>query len=31
MHREGLLPVILAAMAALVVAAGGATITDLGP
>jgi len=31
MHREGLLPVILAAMAALIVAAGGATITDLGP
>ncbi|MDM7957657.1 TspO/MBR family protein [Blastomonas sp.] len=31
MHREGFLPVILAAMAALIVAAGGATITDLGP
>ncbi|WP_373487207.1 TspO/MBR family protein [Blastomonas sp.] len=31
MHREGLLPLILAAMAALIVAAGGATITDLGP
>lgn len=31
MHREGFLPVILAAMAALIVASGGATITDLGP
>ncbi|GGB53210.1 TspO/MBR family protein [Blastomonas aquatica] len=31
MHRESMLPVILAAMAALIVAAGGATITDLGP
>ena len=31
MHREGFLPVIMAAMAALIVAAGGATITDLGP
>lgn len=31
MHREGFLPVILAGMAALIVAAGGATITDLGP